>query len=61
MNQKSEYDFYYPDFMSAYNNNGKNVDFALVQVADLRGVAVEHLKTVLRSLLNKLNPDKKYC
>lgn len=61
MNQKSEYEFYKPDFLSAYKNNGKNIDFALHQVAFLRGVEVEHLKTVLRKLLNKLSTDKKYC
>ena len=61
MNQKSEYEFYKPDFLSAYRNNGNNIDLALSQVAMLHGVEVEHLKTVLRKLLNQLSTNKKYC
>lgn len=61
MNQKPEYEFYKPDFLSAYYNNGNKVEMALMQVAILHNVEVEHLKTVLRKLLNKLSTDKKYC
>jgi len=39
------------DFKSAYNSNGHNINLALHQVSQLRGIEVETLKIILRGLL----------
>jgi hypothetical protein len=57
MDTETEYHYYKVDFMSAYKANGKNVDLALAQVANLRKIEKEHLKTVLRKLIKKLKNE----
>lgn len=48
------YHRYKADFYSAYNANGKNIELALSQVAMLRQLEVERLKTILQPLIEKL-------
>ena len=57
MDAQSEYYYYKADFMSAYNANGHNIELAFKQVANLRKVEVDHLKTILRQM--RLKPNEK--
>ena len=54
MDSQIEYHYYKADFMSAYNSNGRNIELAFSQVAYLRKVEINHLKTVLRKFVHKL-------
>lgn len=54
MDKQTQYHYYKVDFMSAYRNNGGDVELALWQVASLRGLEIESLRTTLRDLIKKL-------
>jgi len=60
MDTQTEYYYYKSDFMSAYNANGQNIELAFSQVAQLRRVSVEHLKTVLRQMRYNLKQSNKW-
>jgi hypothetical protein len=42
------------DFISAYNNNGENINLALSQVANLRKVEVSYVKSILSNYIGGL-------
>ena len=41
------------DFKSAYNNNGRNVELALAQVSNLRGIEKEKIRSILHSYFKR--------
>jgi hypothetical protein len=42
------------DFMSAYNNNGNNIELALLQVAHLRDVHESYVRSILFDFIQDL-------
>ena len=52
------YHFLKSDFISAYNNNGNDIELAITVVARLRGVETSHVKSVLSSYISKLKKDE---
>jgi len=50
-----EYEYYKPWFISAYRNNGHNIELALSQVAINYDEDKERLRYILKSLIKKLN------
>ena len=54
MDRETAFYFYKEDFLSAYRNNGKNIELAFHQVSMLRDVEIDYLRNVLRDLVNEL-------
>lgn len=50
--------YYKADFRSAYNANGHDIELALRQVSRLRDISVEHLRIVLKKLIEKIDQEK---
>jgi hypothetical protein len=55
----TEYAFYKPDFISAYKNNGHDIELALSQVSVLRDISKDRLRTILKPYLKLLKNIKK--
>ena len=52
--RETAYHFLKKDFMSAYDNNGNNIELALLQVAYLRNVEKSYVRSILFDFIANL-------
>ena len=52
--RQTAFHFLKKDFMSAYNNNGNNIELALLQVARLRDVHDSYVRSILFDFIQNL-------
>jgi len=52
--RETAYFYLKKDFLSAYNNNGKNIQLALEQVSNLRMLQKEYVRSILSDYIKQL-------
>jgi len=56
--RQTAFHFLKKDFMSAYNNNGNNIELSLSQVAHLRDVQTSYVRSILFDFIQDLTKHK---
>jgi hypothetical protein len=60
--RKTSYYYLKEDFKSAYKNNGNNIEIALLQVAILRDLDLQFVKSILNKYINGIQyKEYKIC
>lgn len=60
LDRQTAYHFLKKDFISAYNNNGKNIELSILQVAHLRDVHDSYVRSILFDFIQDLTKYKEW-